>query len=171
MGAQGIFVPNIDSRADAEAAVRHAKFHPAGRRGLGPYGRWARQRPGGTPLPEFVRQANGEIMVTLLVESVQGVECLDEILGVEGVDEIHLGLADLSQSLGRPGDVGSPEVLACTTQALAKILRAGRTAGMGAASPERVRQFLDQGVRSVLVGADMLFVDAGRRFVNEAGIE
>ncbi len=122
-------------------------------------------------MPEFVRQANEEIMVTLLVESVQGVARLDEILEVGGVDEIHLGLADLSQSLERPGDVGSPEVLACADQALTKIIQAGRTAGMGAAGPERARQFLDLGVRSVLVGADALFVDAGRRFIKGTGID
>ena len=42
MGAQGVFIPNIQSKADAEAAVRNAKYHPFGQRGLGPYGRWAR---------------------------------------------------------------------------------------------------------------------------------
>ena len=67
---------------------------------MGPYGRWARLLPSGIPLPDFVRQANEEIMVTLLVESVRGVESLGEILSVDGVDEINIGLADPSQPLG-----------------------------------------------------------------------
>jgi 4-hydroxy-2-oxoheptanedioate aldolase len=171
MGAQGVFVPNIQSRSDAEAAVRNAKFHPSGQRGLGPYARWARQLPDGARLSDFVRQANDEIMVTLLVESVRGVESLDEILAIDGVDEIGIGLADLSQSLGFPGDPDNAEVQACTNQALSRIVKSGRVAGFGASSSLQARKLLDQGVRSILVGAHTLFLAAGRHFVKGSGVD
>jgi len=170
MGAQGVFVPNIQSKSDAEAAVRSARFHPGGQRGLGPYGRWARLIPSGTRLPELVEQVNEEITVTLLIESVRGLNSLEEIASVEGVDEIDLGLADLSQSLGLPGEVEHARVQACVRDALPRIVKAGRVAGLGAATAEQARSLLDHGVRSILVGAHALFLEAGRRFVEGTGV-
>lgn len=169
MGAQGIFVPNIHSQADAETAVRNAKFAPSGQRGLGPYGRWARLMPGDVSLQEFLRHINDEIMVTILVESVRGVDNLAEILAVADIDEIHIGLADLSQSLGFPGEVDHPDVQACATRIISRIARAGRVAGFGAGSVAQARQLVDEGVRSVLVGAHTLFKEAGQQFIRAVG--
>ena len=170
MGAQGIFVPNVQSKTDAEAAVRYAKFHPYGQRGLGPYARWARGT-GSQPLPDMIGRANENVMVTLLVESVEGAEKLDEILNVAGVDVIDIGMADLSQSLGLPGRVSDAKVQACANQAFDRIVKAGRAAGCGATTPDQAKRLLDRGLRSILVGADALLLEAGRAFVRGTGVD
>jgi 4-hydroxy-2-oxoheptanedioate aldolase len=169
MGAQGIFVPNVHTKVDAEAAVRSAKYYPLGQRGLGGYGRWAR-RSLSTPLPELVREANENTIVTVLVESVKGVENLHEILSVPGIDVIDVGPADLSQSLGVPGELDNPKVQSCVRGALEKITKAGRTAGYGVANAEQAREHLERGVRSILIGAYTLFLGAGRDFVKGTGV-
>jgi 4-hydroxy-2-oxoheptanedioate aldolase len=171
MGAQGVFIPNIHSKADAEMAVRNAKFHPVGQRGLGPYGRWARQLPAETPLADFIRHTNDDMMVTIMIESARAVANLNEILEVSGIDEIHIGLADLAQSLGFPGNPGHPQVQACIHEVLSRIVKAGRMAGFGASSALQARGLLDEGVRSVLVGAHTLFLDSGRNFVQGIAID
>jgi 4-hydroxy-2-oxoheptanedioate aldolase len=171
MGAQGVFIPNVHSKADADAAVRNAKFSPFGQRGLGPYGRWARLIPGDVSLKEFIRHINDEVMVTVLIESVRGVSSLVDILEVAGIDEIHIGLADLSQSLGFPGEVEHPQVRACTSDVITRIACAGRVVGFGASSAMQARALLDQGVRSVLIGAHTLFKEAGAEFIRGVGID
>ena len=109
MGAYGIMVPWIGGRAEAEAAVRAAKYPPDGIRGspaaTGP------GATGDTP-PEYWKRANEEVLVVLQVETRAAVEEIDQIVKIPGVDVIFIGPGDLSTALGHMGNPGHPDVQA-----------------------------------------------------------
>lgn len=106
-GAQGIVVPHVRSRAEAEQIVAASRYHPLGNRGISGgrttgFGRLA--------LPEYFERANREIMVVVMIEDREGVEQLESILSVPGIDLVLEGAVDLSQSFGLPGQMQHPQV-------------------------------------------------------------
>jgi len=108
-GAQGLHVPWVGDAEDAERAVRSVKYQPRGQRGLA--GVRAADYGQRGPLAEYVRRANDETLVVVHVETASAVDQVDEIAAVDGIDVVFLGPADLSQSLGVPGEVRHPLVL------------------------------------------------------------
>lgn len=106
-GAAGIVVPAVESAAQLQSIVAACRYHPAGARSLG--SGWAGAF-GRDSLAEYVMRANEEVMVVPMIETREGVERIDEILKIEGIDMVLEGAADLSQSLGRPWRTDAPEV-------------------------------------------------------------
>lgn len=165
-GLQGVLVPHIDTAEQAAAAVGAAKYAPEGHRGL------AGVRAGGygidLPLAEYVRRANEEVMVWVLLESRAAVENVAAIATVPGIDVLQIGPTDLAMSmLGMP-DSRHPEV----EQALDRILAAGRAAGKavgrGAVSgPAHMRRELERGFSVITFGLRDLVVEPGRRLMAE----
>ena len=89
--------PQIATRAEAEATVRAVRYAPAGRRGYGPtYAalRWA------LPNLDYLKAANDAVVNAVLIESLAGVDALDDILTVTGLDVVAVARGDLSQNLG-----------------------------------------------------------------------
>src|SRR5919202_2963762 len=110
-GAGGVQVPHINTRAQAEAAVRSAKFAPIGHRGF------AGGRAALGEQMSFTDHANAETLLVLMLEEVEALRNLDEILKVEHVAAFFIAPGDLSQSMGYPGQVGHPEVQAAIDDA------------------------------------------------------
>ena len=97
-GAQGIVVAHVRSRSDAEQAVAASRFYPLGNRGI----TGGRTTGFGTiDLPTYFNRANAEIMVVPMIEDKEGVDNLDSILSVSGIDMVLEGAIDLSQSRAR----------------------------------------------------------------------
>ncbi|OGB26593.1 MAG: siderophore biosynthesis protein SbnG [Burkholderiales bacterium RIFCSPLOWO2_02_FULL_57_36] len=108
-GAQGIVVPHVRNQIDAEQAVAASRYHPLGSRGIS----GGRTTGFGTiDLPTYFERANREIMVIAMIEDREGVDNLDAILSVAGVDMVLEGAIDLSQSYGVPGQAQHPSVQA-----------------------------------------------------------
>lgn len=122
-GASGILVPHLRNRAETEAIVRAMKFGPEGTRGACPYTRATGHLA--DDWPAFARQANDEIVLWGIVEDLEGVDNIDEIVDVPGLDAIFPGPFDLSQALGFAGDFYAPEVQTL----LKKIVDAADCAG------------------------------------------
>jgi 2-keto-3-deoxy-L-rhamnonate aldolase RhmA len=106
-GAHGVIVPQVNSRGDAEQAVRSVKYAPLGTRGVG----LARAQGYGLHFDAYRTWNERESIVIVQVEHIQAVEHLDEILSVPGVDGFIIGPYDLSASLGVPGNFSHPDVL------------------------------------------------------------
>jgi len=123
-GAGGVQVPHVNTRAQAEAAVRAAKFAPIGHRGFAG-GRSALGVQG-----SFTDHANAETLLVLMLEEVEALHNLDEILKVDHVDAFFIAPGDLSQSMGYPGQVGHPEVQAAIDDAVRRTKAAGKAAGV-----------------------------------------
>lgn len=106
-GAAGVVFPRVRSRADAEAAVRAARYYPHGHRGLDA-GRATRY--GHDDLGDFVRRATSDVVVVAMVEDREGVDAIGDIVAVPGLDAVLEGAADLSQSFGTPWQTHSAVV-------------------------------------------------------------
>jgi 4-hydroxy-2-oxoheptanedioate aldolase len=108
MGVQGIHCSHVGSREEAEELVRVVKLYPLGERG---FGRFARANFYGVlEEDEAVRAANVESLVVVQIEDRNGIEHIQEILDVPGIDVISVGPSDLSQSYGLPGQYEHPTV-------------------------------------------------------------
>lgn len=150
IGAAGVEIPQIETAEDAEAAVEHARFDPLGSRGLSPY-----VRAGGyTGSAEYTDRQNAETAVIVHIEGERGVENLDEILDVEGIDVLFLGPYDMSQSLGIPGQVGDDRVATLMSDVCERATDAGTVVGTYADDPGMARRWIDAGAQYVAVSVD-----------------
>jgi 4-hydroxy-2-oxoheptanedioate aldolase len=161
IGAGGIIVPDVASRADAEAAVRAVKYPPEGARGAMFASRAAFY---GIPrsAPEYVRRANAETMVVPILESKDVLPVLDDIVQVPGVDLFTIGPADLGLSMGIQGGWGEPPIQAAVDRIHRAIRAAGRPTMIVAHDPEDGRRLAAQGYQALLVITGSLLVSAGR---------
>ncbi len=126
-GAMGVQVPHVNTKAEAEAAVRACRYYPEGERGLAG-GRMADFGYGATT-KDYVAQANRETLVCIQIEDIAAVRNLDEILTVKGVDVFFVGPTDLAQSLGHPGDNAHPDVQRTVHDVFTRIHAAGKASG------------------------------------------
>jgi len=152
IGSAGVQVPQIETKADAEACVRGAKFNPLGSRGLSFYTRAGVYTAAGAQITD---KLNEESLVVIHVEGIRGVENLEEILTVPHIDVIFLGPYDLSQSLGIPGQVRDPRVIDLMNKCIKSIRNAGKTAGTFADNPETAKQWIDAGIQYIALGVDV----------------
>lgn len=144
LGAQGIVVPHVNTRAEAEAVVQAGKYAPIGLRGS----YTSRQ---GIGVANYQSLANDQTMLVILIEDIVAVENLDEILRVDHIDVFFVAPGDLAQTMGHLGQPHHPEVQAVVDESLRRIVGAGRTAG-ALVSNENAAHHLEQGVRFFLVG-------------------
>lgn len=131
IGAQGVLIPWVNNREEAEYAVRACKYPPEGLRGCGP-------RRAALFDPEYCQTANDEIMVVVQIETREAVSNIDDILSVNGIDSCYIGPFDLSQSYGcYPPQFGNtqyekeyPEYIAAFDKVAAAAKTCGKPAGM-----------------------------------------
>ena len=135
LGAQGITVPHVNTKQEAEAVVDAAKFGPIGNRGSFT----SRQ---GIGVSDYYQKANDETMVIILIEDIIAVNNLDEILEVDHIDVFFVAPGDLAQTMGYPGGAGKKEVVEVVENSIKKIVASGRTAGTlsGANSVARYKE-------------------------------
>lgn len=151
VGAQGIQVPQVNSRKEAEAVVDAAKYFPLGSRGVA----LTRSADYGNVDPlEYFRQANEETLVVAQCENVKGLEALEEILEVPSVDVIFLGPFDMSQSLEVPGDVYHPKVEAAAERVVSLARKAGKAAGIFVLDGEQAKRRAEQGFQYITINAE-----------------
>ncbi len=121
-GAQGIVVPHVNTRDEAQNVVAGGKFAPIGQRGM----YTSRQ---GLRVPNYFEVANDETLLVVLIEDIVAVRNLDEILTVDHIDVFFVAPSDLATSMGHILDLQHPDVRSTIDEALARIQAAGRVAG------------------------------------------
>jgi len=166
IGALGVMLPQVNTRAEAEAVVEAVKYPPQGRRGLGP----VRAADYGLtiPLKEYALNANQEILVAIQVETVAAVSNLDELLAVEGIDVFFIGPADLSASMGYVGQMNHPEVQATIEKLVQRIRAAGRVAGTVAYNHEALAKAKERGFYLIVHGVIAMMAKSGREYLEVA---
>ncbi len=157
IGPDGIIIPLVNSREEAEYAVRALKYSPVGERGAG----LGRAQSYGLHMGEYLSTANDEVMTTLMIEHIRAVENIDEILTVKGIDSLIIGTLDLSGSMGKLGQTNHSEV----EEAVQKVLTASKKArvpcGIITVSPEQANRRIEQGFTQIIVGIDVLYLHGG----------
>ncbi len=158
LGVQTLLVPMIDTPEQAELVVRATRYAPAGLRGMGSAlarsSRWQAH-------PRYVHEANEQICVLVQAETVEAMRNLDAIAATPGVDGVFIGPADLSASMGYPGNASHPDVQAEIFRGIERIRAAGKAPGILATTEPLARQWLQAGVQFTAVGADTMLLAAG----------
>jgi 4-hydroxy-2-oxoheptanedioate aldolase len=156
-GAMGLICPMIETADQARALVEACRYPPLGGRSFGPAR--ARLYAGA----DYGERANDTVLVLAMIETARGVENLEAILAVDGLDGIYVGPNDLSISLGGPAGVDhadGPAADAVRTIGAA-CRRAGRIAGLFCGSPAHARRMAADGYALVNIGYDAGFLEAG----------
>lgn len=112
LGVSGIIIPQVNSAADAERAVRAAKYPPQGERGVG----LGRASNYGANLNSYLQTANADTAIIAQIEHKDAAANVEAIANVPGVDALMIGPFDLSGSFGIPGQLDAPEVQAAITR-------------------------------------------------------
>jgi 4-hydroxy-2-oxoheptanedioate aldolase len=149
LGLQTILVPMVDTPEQAQAIVRAMRYPPHGIRGMGGAraSRWGRY-------PGYAKEANEQVCLLVQAETREALANLDAIAAVDGIDGVFIGPADLSASLGHVGNPNHPEVQAAIEDAIARIHRAGKAAGILTPDEAQARKYLELGALFVAVGLD-----------------
>lgn len=164
-GVHGVHVPWVNSAAEAERAVRSVKYSPRGIRGLA--GSRASEWGLREPIGAYVQRANRETLVVIQVETQDAVDAIDDYLAVDGVDVLFLGPTDLSQSLGHPGDLDHPDVLAALDRVADAVIGSGVTLGIYAGSVDMTKAWLDRGARYFTTSLEPFLRDGMRAYLQQ----
>lgn len=167
IGAQGIVVPGVTTREDAEQAVRSAKYSPIGKRGVGS----GRARGYGQlmPMKEYATRANMETMVVALLEDIEVIKHVHAILEVEGIDVFIVGLSDLSQSMDLVGQGDHPDVQEARRTIVDHVLGAGRVMGTVIQDVEDAKKSLNRGFLWLHVSLSEVIARTARQLVESIG--
>lgn len=159
-GAQTILVPMVDSAEQARDLVRAVTYPPTGIRGVGAAA--ARATRYGA-ITDYVQTAGDEICLLVQVESKAGIDALDDILAVDGIDGVFIGPADLSTDMGFQGNSAAPQVRAVIAGALARINASDKASGCLGVTDESVQAYLDMGTQFMAVGIDVVLLAKAAR--------
>ncbi|BCG86704.1 4-hydroxy-2-oxovalerate aldolase [Mesorhizobium sp. 113-3-9] len=167
-GAAGVMIPMVETAEQAREIVATARYAPLGRRGIGPW------RASGfyDNADEYLREANAATTLIVQIESALGLENVDAIASMEGVDVLFVGPADLASSLGLTVGVLSDELLSVLDR-IAKAAQAhGKIAAIDLSSPDRLSRLRMLGYSLFTTGSDLDFLaQSGRRLLADLAIE
>ena len=152
-GVQSFLIPMTETREQAEEMVRAVNYPPKGIRGVAPT--MARASRWGT-VDNYAREANDEICLILQIESKTGIENLEDICKVQGVDGLFIGPSDLAASFGYLGNTDHPEIEQIIREALSTIRKHNKTAGILALKEKEVQSYREQGANFIGIGVDLL---------------
>jgi 2-keto-3-deoxy-L-rhamnonate aldolase RhmA len=158
LGAQGVMVPRLESADQAREAVTYLRYPPDGVRGVA-----IRVRGAGLGAAGHgdVRRLNERVVGIIQIESVGALRDADEIAAIDGVDILFVGPADLSHSLGIPGQFQHPEYRSALERVAAACRAHGKAAGILIYDPAVVPGLRDLGYTFIGIGADAAFVADG----------
>jgi 2-dehydro-3-deoxyglucarate aldolase/4-hydroxy-2-oxoheptanedioate aldolase len=152
-GAKGIMVPMVESAETARAIVAATRYPPAGVRGAAFGVAHDDYRPGA--VADKIARANAQTIVIAMIETAKGVDQVEQIAAVDGVDLLWLGHFDLTNSLGIPGQFEHPRFQAAVDRLLAAANAAGKPVGYMGSTVANARTFLDRGFRAIAYSGDI----------------
>lgn len=157
IGAQTLLLPFVQNAGEAQAAVRAIRYAPEGIRGMG--GSTRATNFGRTT--DYVARAAEELCLLVQVETAEALEQIEAIAAIDGIDGIFIGPADLSASLGYPGQARHPAVNQAIDDAIRRIRACGKAPGILMVDEARARQCLDLGAQFVAVALDTVLLRDG----------
>jgi len=153
VGAMGLIFQMVESRSEAEDIVSWTRYPPEGVRGAMFGG--AHDDYAGGEVTDKMAAANARTLVMALIETARGVEQVDEILSVPGIDVAHIGHFDLSLTMGIPGKFDHPDFVAAIDTVLAACRKHEKPAGFLAPNVDWGRAWMARGFRMVSYSYDI----------------
>ena len=162
LGARGIMVPRVETRAQMEHIVAELKYAPEGKRGVALGIAHDLYQAGG---PRFFADANEDTAVIAILETAGALENLDDIVSVPGLDVAWMGHYDLTVSLGIPAQFEHPRFLAAMDVLLDTCKRHNVAAGFLPATTSDTVHWIRKGFRAISIGSDIgVYMSAIRDF-------
>jgi 4-hydroxy-2-oxoheptanedioate aldolase len=159
MGVMGVIVPRVHSRAEAEAALDVMKFPPLGHRGFGLHG--IVTDLGSDPPQQQVESANEQTMTVLMIESRSGLNVVEQIASLPGLDVLFIGPHDLTLSLGIIAQFDHPLFLDAVKRVVAACNAASIAAGLQTGDMDLLLRAREMGVRFLMYSSDSGVLQAG----------
>ncbi|PKO14436.1 MAG: aldolase [Chloroflexi bacterium HGW-Chloroflexi-10] len=164
-GAQGVMVPRIETREQAEAAAQICRYAPQGRRGIAVargHNDYKRQSP-----LEFSEEANRENLVIIQIESKSAVENIETILSAPGIDVALIGPGDLSLSLGIPMKMDHPLMVEAVEKVVKACEKRGIYVGLHVGDLKAIRDWSQRGIHLLSGSSDLdILLDGSIQFAN-----
>ena len=153
MGALGIMCPNVESAEQAQSLVDAVKYGPEGKRGLGlgcAHNDYVMPKP-----VEYLKESNANTTVICQIESEKGLENLEAIAAVPGVDILWVGHFDLTQSMGIVAQFQNPRFHEALRRVADTARKHGKAAGIQPGSPEQLGEWRKAGYNVISWGSDI----------------
>ncbi|TPL00765.1 MULTISPECIES: aldolase/citrate lyase family protein [unclassified Mesorhizobium] len=157
VGAQSLLIPYVETEEEARRAVMSVRYPPDGFRGVAGQPRAS----GYGRIKDYYVAAKAEICLLVQVETKRGLDNLERIASVEGVDGVFVGPADLAAALGYLGQPTHPEVIKIIDEMIPCIKNAGIAPGFVTGDPELAQHYIDLGCLFVAVGSDTALLTKG----------
>jgi len=155
-GAEGIMVPMTSTRSQAEEIVRFSKYTPLGQRGFGAQLGQTDYKP--LKASEFMKEANENTLIVAQIETPEGIENIDSILEVEGIDVGLIGPNDLSFSMGIPDQMGSEILTKAVDKVVESAKKKGKASGIHIGNIEALKKWRAKGMRVLAYSIDIAFM-------------
>jgi len=147
IGSHGVVIPHVNTTEDAEYSINSAKYSPDGSRGVSAYTRSSGYYSVGEK--GRTQYANDNTIVTVIIESVEGIKNIGQIAALDNIDIIYIGTYDLSQSMNCIDDLHNPKMLKTIEDTVQIIRDNGKCAGVLAQSGEDVKQWVNMGIQFI----------------------
>lgn len=165
-GAEGLLCPQTESVEQVRFILQETKYYPMGQRGAA----LRRGHSAFAPVKfgEYAPHANAETMIILQIESEQGVNDIEKLVSMDGVDAAFIGPADLSQSYGIPGQAKDPRIIEAIHKVLEGCKKHGKACGIHLYNMEDVKYWTAAGMRLICYNNDIAIItDTCKRFASE----
>jgi 4-hydroxy-2-oxoheptanedioate aldolase len=154
IGAQTLLLPYIQTEEEAAAAVAYTRYPPKGVRGVAAATRASRYGR----VKDYSQRASEEICVLVQIETRLGLDNLEKIAKVDGVDGVFIGPGDLAAGLGHVGNIPHPEVQSAIEDAIGRIKACGKAPGILTGDEKLARRYIELGCLFTAVGADIVML-------------
>lgn len=161
IGAEGLVLPQVKTKEEADRIIRSTKYAPMGKRGVSVSTTNTLFRD--CTIEEYTEWSNREIMTIVQIENEEGVNNLEQILSAKGIDAIMIGPADMTDDMGIPGQIHHPRVEAAFREIIHQCNKYGVAPGVHLNDIDDVKKWVAEGMRFVTYSYDTkFFKDASR---------
>jgi len=161
-GALGIVIPHVDTPEETKEIADRLRYPPLGHRSVG--GGQAQFDYAPMKMGDFIKKANDNVLVTVMIETPKAVRNAEAIAAVPGIDALLVGSSDLSVELGIPGENGHEKIQAAVDRVVAACKKHKKFPGMGGAySEELLSLYIGKGMKLLLAGNDLPMLTGAAR--------
>lgn len=152
IGAEGLILPQVKTKEESGRILNSCKYAPIGKRGVSISTTHTLFRD--FLIEDYTAWANRELMTVIQIESQEGIENMDQILSVEGIDAVMIGPADMTSDMGIPGQINHPKVVAAFREVIIKCNKYGIAPGIHLNEMEDVKKWVAEGMRFITYSYD-----------------
>ncbi|GAA0720294.1 2-keto-3-deoxy-L-rhamnonate aldolase [Clostridium malenominatum] len=155
-GASGVQVPGLTTVEQVKKAMVHTKYYPLGRRGLTTVQRACKFSF--MNKNDYIKASNEDTLVVVHVENKEMVDQIEELCQISQIDVLFAGPADLSQSIGKPGEVNDPEVMALIEKIFTVAAKYKKAVGIYVGNAASAEKYIKMGAQFIAFQSDVAII-------------